>query len=298
MPRKRRVGYPNAISQPIKRATACSTALLASPLPGKAAWITTPGRTSLTCGFQHGFRHENLRIANGLGERQRRAFTLIELLVVIAILGIMAALLLPSLSKAKNKAIQTVDINNLKQIITAVQLYATDSRDVLPAPNWLMQDISGYAGWLYTLNLTSGGSSPFSLEKGLLWPALKNPKLYMCPMDNTNSSLFRQRDQQLSSYAMNGAIIGYYLTNYPAEKLGRMRPDDIAFWETDEKEPTYFNDGANLPAEGVSARHLNGAIQAAFGGSVSYIRMGAWYVQVYDTNRNNLWCYPGSPDGR
>jgi hypothetical protein len=42
--------------------------------------------------------------------------------------------------------------------------------------------------------------------------------------------------------------------------------------ETDETQPGYFNDGANNPPE------------------------GAWYVQVYDTKKNNLWCYPGSPD--
>ncbi|HVM47765.1 MAG TPA: type II secretion system protein [Candidatus Acidoferrum sp.] len=226
------------------------------------------------------------------------AFTLVELLVVLAIIGILAALLLPSLSRAKNKAIQAVDINNLKEIITAVQLYATDNRDVLPAPNWLRQDHAGYPGWLYTLDPSASGPAQFRIEKGVLWPTLKNQKLYLCPMDNTNSSLFSQRDQQLSSYAINGAIIGYDRTNFPPEKLATMRPDDIAFWETDETDPQYFNDGANFPAEGVSARHLNGAIQAAFGGSVSYIRMGAWYVQVYDTNKNSLWCYPGSPNGR
>src|ERR1035437_10244866 len=226
------------------------------------------------------------------------AFTLIELLVVIAILGILAALLLPTLSKAKSQAIQTIDINNLKQITTAVQMYASDNQDILPAPNWLSQDYSGYPGWLYTLDPSASGPAQFRIEKGLLWPTLKDPRLYRCPMDNTNSALFSQRDQQLSSYAINGAVIGYFRTIFPAAKLSSMRPDDVAFWETDEQEPQYFNDGANVPLEGISARHLNGAIKATFGGSVSYSRLGAWYLLVYETNRNSLWCYPGSPDGR
>jgi prepilin-type N-terminal cleavage/methylation domain-containing protein len=237
-------------------------------------------------------------IQDGKPGRQANAFTLIELLVVIAIIGILAALLLPVLSSAKTRAVEVVDIGNLKQFMTAAQLYVTDNQDILPAPNWLSQDHSGNPGWLYTLDPTASGPDEFQIQKGFFWPILLSQKLYMCPMDNTNTALFSQRDQQLSSYAMNGAVIGYDRTNFPAAKLGSMKPDDVAFWETDETDPSYFNDGANLPSEGVSARHNNGAINAAFGGSVSYVRLGAWYVQVYDTNKNSLWCYPGSPDGR
>jgi prepilin-type N-terminal cleavage/methylation domain-containing protein len=226
------------------------------------------------------------------------AFTLIELLVVIAIIGILASLLLPALSTAKNNGVQMVDVSNLKQITTAMHMYANDNHDILPWANWVSGDNPGRPGWLYVLDPSAAGPARFQIQGALLWPMLRNQKLYLCPMDYTNTPLFSQRDQQLSSYAINGAIIGYDRTNFPAARLGSMRPDDIAFWETDETQPAYFNDGANYPSEGVSARHLDGAVDSAFGGSVKYIRLGAWYLQVYDTNKNNLWCYPGSPDGR
>ena len=226
------------------------------------------------------------------------AFTLIELLVVIAIIGILAAMLMPTLGTSKNHAIQMADINNLKQIITAMDLYANDNTDVLPWPNWYKGDSSARPGWLYTLDDTATGPAQFKINTGLFWKTLRNQKIYMCPMDNINNPLFAQRKQQLSSYAMNGAVIGYNRTNFPACKLTQIRPEDVAFWETDEKQPKYFNDGANYPKEGVSTRHLNGAINAAFGGSVSYIRIDTWYIEVDDANKNNLWCYPGSADGR
>ena len=69
--------------------------------------------------------------------RRELAFTLVELLVVIAIIAILAALLLPALAKAKDKAHDTRCINNLTQLGRALYMYAGDHEDKLPSAELL-----------------------------------------------------------------------------------------------------------------------------------------------------------------
>lgn len=134
-------------------------------------------------------RHDYARMAKRISSRvcgdSTAGFTLIELLVVIAVIGVLAALLLPALSKGKSQAAATYCLNNTKQLQLAWLLYAHDNGDRI-VPYTYSANTAGYdPGWvadqLGAANAYSGYKNELTVTEGLLWPYVRNENVYRCP---------------------------------------------------------------------------------------------------------------------
>jgi prepilin-type N-terminal cleavage/methylation domain-containing protein len=122
----------------------------------------------------------------------RSGFTLIELLVVIAIIAILAAMLLPALTKAKLKAQGIQCMSNNRQLSLAWRLYADDNRDILV---YASDDGTGQANpnnasaWTWThMDFTSAQYNwdpTADITIRPLFPYTKNPGIYKCPADHS-----------------------------------------------------------------------------------------------------------------
>jgi prepilin-type N-terminal cleavage/methylation domain-containing protein/prepilin-type processing-associated H-X9-DG protein len=191
--------------------------------------------------------------------KTRYAFTLIELLVVIAIIAILAAMLLPALSKAKIAAYKTNCMNNLKQIHLAWVMYSGENDDkIVPVSNY------GDGGVKDPLIAPGGAESQFFpgnvtylpctnvlyAQFSLLYPYLKSSAVFKCPADLKKVSL--KGPSTTRSYSVNGwmnptasTLSGGYLHPLNLYRVFRKQSDisrtsDI--WVTIEENPGTIND--------------------------------------------------------
>jgi prepilin-type N-terminal cleavage/methylation domain-containing protein/prepilin-type processing-associated H-X9-DG protein len=180
-------------------------------------------------------------------QRRRVAgFTLIELLVVIAIIAILAAMLLPSLSKSKEKAQGIACLNNLKQLQVCWHSYVMDNQDTVP-PNQSVYDIGTGApvpgadlSWTWCPGNTRVDTNTDNIQRGYLFPYNRNAGIYHCPADRstvtlpdgTQTSLLRTRSYNMSE-SINGIAFttGFTIDDMPCfrklTQISRPSPTDV-----------------------------------------------------------------------
>jgi prepilin-type N-terminal cleavage/methylation domain-containing protein/prepilin-type processing-associated H-X9-DG protein len=182
-------------------------------------------------------------------DRKFRAsgFTLVELLVVIAIIAILAAMLLPVLSAAKQKAWQASCLNNHKQLALAWSVYKDDNNGNLVIDDPVSGSTLGgtnYPSWVYgDMTAPMDATNTALIQMGLLYKDANSAGIYHCPADQTTHLRSYSMQAQLALYN-NGnptAVDSNYPPMYSENQIQKTSPSaTIVFLD---ESPFTINDG-------------------------------------------------------
>ncbi len=180
------------------------------------------------------------------GREGHAAFTLIELLVVIAIIAILAAILLPVLDQARQKAWQASCLNNHKQLAMAWTVYKHDNSGNLVINDPVTGDTlagTNYPSWVYgNMHVATDTTNTILIQWGLLYPVVNNVTVYRCPVDRS-SGHDRSYSMQPQLALYNNGVQTSFDADYPAmysENQVRSPSATIVFLD---ESPVTINDG-------------------------------------------------------
>jgi prepilin-type N-terminal cleavage/methylation domain-containing protein/prepilin-type processing-associated H-X9-DG protein len=191
-----------------------------------------------------------------------RGFTLIELLVVIAIISILAALLLPALSRTQQRAKSMQCVNNLRQLGLATWMYSHDFDDRLPASSHM----TGYLSWVATL-------PPYLGSKVTATSIGAATNILLCPVEKSGSG-------RIFSYSANDFLLNYVTPPNnlsPIAKRTQIGSSSETIWLAESLEALLGQDhfhfaGNPIDGDGYAPREFQGQVivQRHFG-SANYL---------------------------
>jgi type II secretory pathway pseudopilin PulG len=233
---------------------------------------------------------------------QFAAFTLVELLVVTLIVSILITLMLPTLMAAKERGKRVVSLNNTRQILLAVHLYASDFNDFLPyhgagCPPFYKKS------WCFAYDNSSATCDP---KQGQVYPYLSSIAVFQCPSDRTNTTEFSQRVLKFTTYIWETSSSGGSghlpwgggaFNNGNGLKVSLFRADGILQFEPSESVPREWNDGADDYWEDETLHHDQGGVVGCYGGSAEFMKISTWKLEQ-NNFPSRINCNPKTPDGK